>query len=160
MSVYRPSRNIEASTIEYIDHILDENDYTDVQVEKTFSRIYTIELPSICVRVGDTEHTKAELGSNTTIRKPLILIDIFATSDGQRLDLKDLLIDQLKSGWDYVEFVIVDGAVESRSRNGRIQVIGMSDTIIDLGVEKSSLDVRDRYRHLISLNCQISKLED
>ena len=160
-TVYRESRNIEASTIEYIDHILDENDYTDVTVEKTFARVYSQDTPVVCIRVGDTEHPRAELGSDQTIRKPVILVDIFADSDAQRLDLKDLLIENLKKGWDFVEFIIADGEVESRGRNGRIIVLNLSESAVDLGIDKSSmLDKHDRYRHLITLNCECSEVED
>jgi hypothetical protein len=157
---YRESRNIEASTIEFIEHILEENDYTDVRIEKTFSRVYDLpDLPVICVRVGDTEHTKVEVGSNTTIRKPLILLDIFTDNDGQRLDLKDLLLDKIKYGWDYVEFIIENGSITSRIRNGKIQVLEVSDIPVDLGIEKSQLDKHDRYRHFIQISAQLSALE-
>lgn len=159
MGTYRQSRNIEGCTIERIETILTDNNYTGVNVEKSFARVYSVSIPVICVRVGDTIHTGVEVGSNTTIRKPLILIDVFANSDGQRLDLKDLLITNLKTGWVYNEFVIVSGEVSTRTDNGRITVLSMVDSIINLGVDKSNLDVHDKFRHLISLNCQLSALE-
>ena len=92
---YRISRNIEASLIDYLNDALEAGGWS-VNVEKTFARVYSISLPSICVRVSDTIHEFVEIGDTATVRSPLVFIDIFATSDGQRLDLKDFLIEKLK----------------------------------------------------------------
>ena len=77
---YRYSRNIEASIIDYLKEQL-VVDWTDVGCEKNFARIYDLPLPSVCVRLSTTVHDKVEIGDNATKRNPLILIDIFGTSD-------------------------------------------------------------------------------
>ena len=159
MGNYRQSRSIEASTIERIQTILADNNYTGVSVEKSFARVYSIDLPVICVRVGLTVHSGIELGSVTTRRKPLILIDLFCTSDGQRLDLSNLLVSELKQGFDYVEYVIVDGEVSTRTTNGCLIVESIDDVPVELGIDKSQLDVHDRYRHLITIHASKSSLE-
>lgn len=159
MGTYRQSRNIEATCIERIETILTDNNYTGVNVEKSFARVYSIDLPVICVRVGDTIHSGVEIGSHLTKRKPLILIDVFANSDGQRLDLSNLLVSNLKQGFDYVEYVIVNGEISTRTTNGRIIVESIDDHSVDLGVDKSQLDVHDRYRHLITIHASKSSLE-
>ena len=168
---YRPSRNIEASTIEKIQSILSDNSYTGVTVVLGFKRAYSISLDSkehnaiISVRCGTTIHEGVELGSVTTKRKPLILIDIFATSDGQRLDLKDLLVANLKGGWNYTEYVITnattsaDASINTRTVNGKIRVESISDTPINFGIDKNQLDPHDRYRHLLTISCEKTKLE-
>ena len=56
MAIYRTSRSIEASIIDGINAILDANSWTNVNVEKTFSRVYDQTPPSVCIRVGDTTH--------------------------------------------------------------------------------------------------------
>jgi hypothetical protein len=160
MANYRESRNLEASTIQRIETILTDNNYSGVEVVKTLSKAYDTTLPVICVRVGDTIHSGAELGTHLTQRKPLILIDVFANSDGQKLDLKDLLISGLKSGFVYYNYVIVDGAVSTKTADGRVVIESIIDTPVDLGVNKSDLDLHDRYRWLISLHCSKTKLED
>ena len=162
---YRQTRNCESSTIERIQAILTANSYTNVSVEKVFARVYDIPLDSkegnavICVRVSDTTHSHVEAGSHLTSRHPLIIIDVFATNDGQKLDLKDLLITNLKSGYTYNEFVIVNGIVDSRTANGRIEITEFDDTPVSLDIDKSILDIHDRYRHRITLHARLSALE-
>ena len=166
----RPDRNIEASTIEKIEDILTDADWSNTTVVKGLSRAYDINLDPnksesiISVRIGLTIHQGTEVGSITTRRKPQILIDIFATSDGQRLDLKDLLIANLKGGWNYTEFtftggVTSDASVSNRTVNGKIRVESISDVKINLGIDKSQLDPRDRFRHLITLGVEKTLLE-
>jgi hypothetical protein len=170
MATYRPSRNLEASTIEEVERILDENNYTKVDVVKTFKRAYSINLDPkeknaiICVRIGNTIHNGAEIGSTTTRRKPLIIIDIFGTSQGQVLDLKDLLIAELKDGWDYTEYTITGGTtsdaeIDTRTTNGRIIVESILDTQVILSEDLASLSPHDRYRWRVTLHCHKSVLE-
>lgn len=156
--MYRQSRNIEASIIDFLTTELVTDNWT-VNVEKTFAKIYDIECPSICVRVGDTIHDRVEIGTTSTIRTVNVLLDIFATSDGQRLDLKDYLIDELKGGLVYYEYVVSNGTVQSKTANGRIRVLELDDTPIDFDVNKSDLDIHDRYRHLISLSVSLGQVE-
>ncbi len=155
---YRISRNLEASIIDFLREQL-EMQWTGVKVCKTFARIYDIELPSICIRVGTTTHEKVELGGDATIRTPNILIDIFATSDGQRLDIKDFLIEKLKSGLPYYDYIISNGTVTSKTANGRIRVLDIDDTPIDFDVDKNSLDTHDRFRHLLTLSISLGRVE-
>jgi len=159
---YRISRNLEASIIQYLQTKLEEDGWNGVNVEKTFKRVYSTEVtvPIICVRLGNTDHEFVEIGTNSTMRNPLILVDIFASSDGQRLDLKDYLISILKHGCIYYEYVINgNGEIESKIANGKIKILGIDDTIVDLNIDKDALDPKDRYRHLISLNISLDKVE-
>lgn len=168
---YRPSRNIESSIIKAIRQILIDNHFENTTVVKNFKRAYDIPLDPkeknaiICVRCGNTIYEGVELGSNTKKRKPLALIDIFAQNDGQRLDLKDLLIDKLKEGIDYIEHIVAGGATSnaeytSKKVNGKIRVESIDDTEINFGVDKRQLSPSDRYRHLISLHCAKTLLEE
>jgi hypothetical protein len=159
MGSYRISRNIEASLIEYIKEELATANLNNVNVEKTFARVYDIQLPTICVRLGDTLHPRAELGSNSTYRTPSVLIDIFATSDGNRLDLKDFLVDVLKHGFVYYEYTIANGQIQTKTENGRVQVLTIDDSTVNLNTDKNILDVHDRYRHLLSLTISTGKVE-
>lgn len=158
MGQYRPSRAIEASIIDYIIQELIGN-WDNVAVEKSFARIYSINLPSICIRLSDTTHTNVEVGSTATYRTPLVLIDLFCENDGQRLDLKDFLVETLKGGLPYYNYTIAGGKVINKVQDGRIRVISISDTPIDLGVDKDKLDPRDRYRHILTLSVSLGKVE-
>ena len=158
MGLYRISRNIEASFIDYLKPLL-LADWSFDRVEKTFARIYSIELPSVCIRVGDTIHDKAEIGDDATIRNVHVLIDLFCKSDGLRLDLKDYIIEKLKSGLDYYDYEIEAGAIKTKTQNGRIRVLTIDETLINFGTNKEALDVHDRYRHLIDLTISLGRVE-
>ena len=160
MGIYRESRNYEASVIHFIESKLVEANWTGITVLKTFAKVYEISLPSICVRLGDTVHTKVELGSDSTYREPQILIDIFAENDGQRLDLKDFLVSIFKSGLVFNEYTITNGVISDTAPTGRIRVLEISDTPLNFNTDKSDLDAKDRYRHLISLDVSTGKVEE
>lgn len=156
---YRISRNIEASLIDYLKAQLLTDGWTNINVEKTFARVYNVEVPIICLRLSDTTHEHAEIGSNATYRIPLIFIDIFGSSDGNRLDLKDYLVSILKNNISYYEYTIVNGQVQSKNQNGSISILEIRDVPINFDTNKSDLDVRDRYRHLLQLTIDLGRLE-
>lgn len=165
MAVYRISRNIEASIIEYIQTELAAAGWTGITVEKTFSRIYEIPVNTfqkqgaICIRLEDTLHQQAQIGDISTVLLPVVLVDIFATSDGQRLDLKDFLISVLNKGMPFYEYQVNGDAVTSRVQNGRIRISNIDDTPVSFGIDKSSLEVHDRYRHLLTLTISLGRVE-
>ena len=158
MGTYRTSRAIEASLIDFLKPLL-VTSWSGISVEKTFARIYDISLPSVCIRVGDTSHAKAEIGADSTIRTAQVLIDIFATSDGQRLDIKDFIIEKIKGGCIYYDYVISGGSVQSKTANGRIRVMDIDDNGVNFDQDRDRLDVHDRYRHLISLSISLGRIE-
>ena len=155
---YRQSRNIEASLVDYLTTELEES-WTGISVEKTFTRIYSITLPSVCIRVGDTVHVKAEIGAESTIRTAQVFIDIFASDDGMRLDIKDFIVEKIKGGCIYYDYVISGGSVQSKTANGRIRVIDIDDSGVNFDIDKDKLDVHDRYRSLITLSISLGRIE-
>lgn len=159
MSTYRQSRNCEASIIDGVKTILTANGWANVSVEKTFSRVYDKIPPTVCIRVGDTTHLWAEIGDNYTRREVQVLIDLFCTSDGQRLDLKDCLISNLKDGFIYYDYIINNGTIQSKIANGRISILNIIDRPIDFEIDKNELEPQDRYRHLITLTISLGKIE-
>ena len=157
---YRISRNIEASFIDYITDKLLADKWSGINVEKTFAKVYEANPPIICVRLSDTTHEKAEIGSDATYRIPLIFIDIFGTEDGNRLDLKDWAVENLKSRIPYYEYNISNKVVQSKVRNGSIRVLEIKDTPINFDTNKNDLSVQDRYRHLLTLTIDLGHVED
>ena len=155
---YRNSRNIEASLIDFLTTELEAN-WSNISVEKTFARIKDISLPSVCIRVGDTTHAKAELGGDSTIRTVQVFIDVFATSDGQRLDIKDFIVEKIKGGCIYYDYIISGGSVQSKTANGRIRVTSIEDTGVNFDIDREKLSVWDRYRHLITLSVSLGRVE-
>jgi len=165
MGVYRVSRNFEASFIQYIEAELLSAGWTKITVEKSFSKVYGIPVSTfqqtgvICVRLGDTVHDTAQVGDSSTIRRPNLLIDIFASNDGQRLDLKDFLVSILKGGLPYYEYTVSGNSITDKTQNGRIRVTNIDDTEVNLTTDKSLLAVHDRFRHLISVTTNFGRIE-
>lgn len=160
MGTYRQSRNIEASIIEFLVSELVSASFTNVNVEKAFAKVYELDLPTILVQSSDTIHNKVGIGSDSTWRNVSIFIDLYSTSDGNRLDLKDFLVSVLKSGCPYYEYTIANGAIQSKTQNGRLRVLNIADNIVNLGTDKNELDVHDRYRHQLILEISLGKVEN
>jgi len=158
VGTYRQSRDIEASLIDYLKTEISVQ-WSNISVEKTFSRIYDISLPSVCIRVGDTSHTKAEIGGDSTIRTVQVFIDVFASSDGQRLDIKDFIVEKIKGGCVYYDYVISGGTIQSKTANGRLRVVSIEDTGVNFDIDKEKLDPHDRYRTLITLSISLGRVE-
>lgn len=158
MGHYRYSRNIEASFIDYLKPLL-QTDWGFDRVEKGFGEIYKIELPSICVRVRDAIHSKVQIGDDSTTREVPVVIDIFATDDGLKLDLKDYLIEKLKNGLEYYEYEIENSQVKNKVQNGRIRVLTIGETPIDFDTNKENLDLHDRFRYLLTLTISLGRVE-
>ena len=158
---YRPSRNIEASIIDYLTTNLDADWTTPtVNVEKTFANVSGDNLPVVLVRTSDVDHEGHEIGSSLTKRFPLMLIDVYCKNDGQKLDIVDYLVKKLKAGLLYYTYAIADGVVQTKTLAGRIRVeLPIRVTHVDLNVDKSDLSVVDRFHSLISLSCSINILE-
>lgn len=157
MARYRESRNIEASLIEYIETQINAS-WDNINTINQFERAYDIELPVVAVRLEDTDWNPAEIGSNNKYTNETILIDIFASNDGQRMDLKDFIIDAIKDGCKYYQYTISNGEVTEKTELGRLRVLDLEDTPINFSTQKSELAVHDRYRHLINLTVSTGKV--
>ena len=158
MGVYRKSRAIEASIIDYLTTEL-QSQWSDMRIEKSFAGIFKVSLPSICIRCGVTNHEKVEIGSDATTRTPQVLIDIFASDDGMRLDVKDFIIEKIKAGCIYYNYTIAGGVVQSKVADGRIRVLDIDDIPINFTEDRNTLDSHDRYRHLLTLSISLGKVE-
>ena len=156
---YRPTRNQEASIIDYLKTNFDE-DWSNISVEKSFSKVYDQTLPVICVRLGNVTHNAVEIGTNSIYRSSQLLIDIFAENDGQKLDLVDYIVSKLKDGCDYNEYTIEHGAVKSKTKSGRIIFNKPIEvTHINFSEDRNTLDEHDKYRSLITVEIRIGKVE-
>ena len=89
---YRISRNLEASFIDFLETTLAESPYswTGINVIKGFAHAYELPTPTIAVRAENTVYDKVEIGSNSFTRTVQVFVNLFADSDGLRLDLKFL----------------------------------------------------------------------
>lgn len=157
MGVYRASRNYEISTTSFLTTQINAN-FTGVNVYRSHGEVTDNNLPCVTVRRGLITHNRVELGSFSTRREVLLLIDIFGTSEGNLLDLTDFVVSQLKGSWNYLEFTVT-GGVSSSTITGKINCVSISDEPVNLGVDKSDLDRVDKYRSLLSVVCTANKVE-
>ena len=155
MSLYRLSRNVEASFIDYVAQQLTADGWHDIRTEKSFAEVYKGTLPCICINVLDRPVNKLEIGSTTIFKDLTVEIRIFATSDGQRLDLADWLIDKVLPGIVYYQYEVVSGVVSHKTNLGRINILAVPQHKKEL-VNTENLVKEDRYRHLITLDCRVA----
>lgn len=152
---YRISRNIEASLIDRITANLVTDGWTGIYVEKTSAEIYGGHFPAILVSVQEIRPEKLEIGSKTNLKYFTIYIRIFASNDGQRLDLSDWLLDKLEDDTDYYVYTITSGVVSSKVKSGKIVSTRWLDNRKEL-VNTENLEKIDKYRHLLSFEAIIA----
>lgn len=153
--MYRISRNIEASLIDGITANLTTDGWTGIRTEKSFAEVYKGTLPCICINVSELRPQKLEIGSKTNLKYFTVNIKIFATSDGQRLDLADWLFDELEDDFTYYTYTITNGVVSAKVSAGKIVVTKWFDNRKEL-TNTENLIKADRYRQLLSFECLIS----
>jgi len=159
-SYFRISRNIELSLLYYLETNL-ATDWSGTTLCKTFKQVFTknVSLPIVCVRLSDTASVRLEIGSNTLLNSHLLIIDIFARSDGQRLDMADYIKDKIKDGWVHYDHSHPSGSNTTLTRvaNGRDMVIDyVVDSKIDFGLD--NVDEKDQFRHTISVRVRPATL--
>ena len=155
--MYRNYRNLEASLIDFITAQLAIDGWTGIRVEKSFAEVYKTgaTLPCICVSMEESDPYRREIGSDSYLEDILTSIRIFATSDGQRLDLASWMLSKVIPGVDYYEYVIVNGVVSTKTLKGRIFTLEVTVNRKELK-NVDNLDVIDRYRHIISFRCRVA----
>ena len=154
-SYFREGRNVELSTIYYIETSIN-SDWTNMTVVKRFTDAYKAALPVIAISMFDTVNTRQEIGNTALSNTYVIAIDIFAKSDGQRIDIADYLINQLKDCWTYYTHSQTPGSPETLTRTptDKLHVEKfVSNRKVDLGDE--GVDVYDRFRGYIEIEVSL-----
>ena len=150
MGHYSTTRNCELSTLKFIEDNL-ATDWSGVSICKSWSQLDKVANPVVCVSLTDTNYNREELGSTTYRNDYVFTIDIFATSDGMRIDLSDWLMNTINSGWTY--YTIAQSAPKSRTLTyiaaGKCRI----DSILDNSkVELGQVgDIKDKYHQSIVL---------
>jgi len=149
MAYFRETRNVELSCISHLTTQINAN-WSGVSVVKSFQDATAAAIPVVCVRLLDTSSRTREIGATTLNHTYNIIIDIFAKSDGQRLDLADFLTDLIKDGWVYYEHGHVPGHPDqlNTTANGRVHFEGLLENRRIDFVE--TVADQDKYRHIIS----------
>jgi hypothetical protein len=155
MSYFREARCVELSIIDYIETQINAN-WTGITTVKAFQDAYKASLPVISVALGPIDPNKKEIGSTDTIEDYTINIDIFAKSDGQKIDLASFILTQLKVGCVYYEYSQTSGAPETLTKvaNGRLRVTRfLGNYPVDFGGD--GVNKYDQHRFFIS--CQVRR---
>jgi len=148
---FTETRNCELSTLYYLETQL-ASAWSGVTLVKSFNKAYAkdVSLPVVAVALEDISTERREIGTTAINNLYTIAIDIFATSDGMRLDLVDFIINQLKDGWTYYIYSHPSGsnATLDKTADGKIRVNSfVENTRVE--ISEYSQDVKDRYRHTI-----------
>ena len=153
--MYRNYRNLEATLIDKITADLLSDGWTGIRVEKAFAEIYKGTLPAICVSMEESDVLSREIGSKSYLENILVSIRIFATSDGQRLDLASWMLSKIMAGFNYYEYVITSGVVSSKTLAGGITILETTANRKELK-NTENLDAIDRYRHVLTFKMRVS----
>lgn len=154
-NLFREPRNVELSTVYYLETEI-VKDWTGISIVKSFKEATKATLPVVCVTLLDNNPTWREIGSHVIVSIYGITIDIYATSNGQRLDLADYILNKIRVGWVYYEHSQTVGDPDSltRTANGRVELRTITeDTKLDFG---DDVDSRDKFRHSISCQVRVS----
>ena len=159
---YRPSRNIVATLIDYFTTEIDLA-WSNIEVVNSFADAQSIDIipqkAVVCIRVLDTDYLEVEIGSELRYRKIFVVIDIYASGEGQRLDLKDFIISKLVT-MTYYEYVITSGVVSSKTATGKLILPSdIKDNIVNTNVDKASLPIQEQNRHRITAKLKLNKVE-
>ena len=150
------ARNVELSTVYYLETQIDGS-WSGVSVVKTRPDATKDSLPVVAVSLFDEAPNRYEIGSTSLWEEYSIKVEIFARSDGQRLDLAEFIKTQLNSNWTYYTHSNASGAtgVLERSSAGKIAIQNfIQHSKIDFGED---VDVYDRHRHIIVITVKIKE---
>jgi hypothetical protein len=155
-SYFQTNRDVELSTIYYLETQIDAS-WSNVEVTKMMpnvgkTRVTSLpDRPIVVARLLEQDTSRFEVGNTRLSNKYNIIIDIFARSDGQRIDLAGFILDKLKDSWTYYEHSHTSGDPTSldRSADGKI--------LVDEFMQNRKIQIFDnpeefdKFRHFMSI---------
>ncbi len=149
-------RNVELSTIYFLETQVNA-DWTGISVIKAKRNAPAIDPPVITVKVLSVLPKLKEIGSRTLDNSYNIILDVYATSDGQKLDLAQYLEDKVILDWTYYLHSQESGntGVLSRVSNGKIAWQSFTQhTSIDF---VDTVEKPDRFRYVLAFNVRVNQ---
>lgn len=142
-------RNLEASLKDHLDELAEEDELS-VNIRVGRKNDSDFELPCIVCYFESETSDRIELGSNNTLDRKLFIFDIFATSEGERLDLAEWLKEAIRNGWKWYSYHPnqEDPINPTKSKQGRVTINFLTNSRITLG---NNVDPIDAYRHRITV---------
>ena len=153
-------RNLENSLKDFLDAQITTDSVTDingnavpVRVGRKYDNDWT--LPCISLYVEAETSPRLEIGSNLTDDRFLIILDIYATNSGERLDLSRWLKEALKDGWRYYSYSYnaLDPESPTKVAGGLVALNFLTNGRVNLG---QNVDIMDAHRQRITINVWIS----
>ena len=152
-------RNIENSLADFLTAQITADNVTDIngnavslRVSRKVNKNWT--LPCITLYFESETAVRAFVGSNQRDDRQLLILDIFATNEGERLDLAKWLTDTINDGWRYYSYTANPANPDSPTKvaGGWVNVDFETNGRVDLGQD---VDQFDAHRHRISINVWI-----
>ena len=123
-----------------------------VRVGRRESLDWTI--PCISVYYESETAPRLFIGENTRDDQQLMIIDIYAENEGQRLDLAKWVTDTINNGWRYYTYVVNPSTPETptKTAGGWVSLDFVTNMRVKLG---ENVDPSDAHRHRISIRVWI-----
>jgi hypothetical protein len=160
MLAWQLYRNLENSLKEFLDNRIIEDSVTDIKGNLIPIRIGRREendwsIPCITFYFESETAPRLEIGSNKRDDNQLIIIDIYASDEGERLDLTKWLVDTINDGFRYYSYASdsINREHPAKVEGGWVNVDFLTNIRINLG---QNIDPIDAHRQRISILAWIS----
>lgn len=155
--------NIEQSLFDFLKsaiqtgniQVLDDNGTAkdvNVRVGNKFDKEWS--LPTIQIfHDSNPSAPRESVGSERRDTRYLIIIDIRANNETNRLNIADWVTDTINDGFPFYEYTM-NGNSPTKILKGECPFDFVTNTKVNLGLDA---DLIDKYRHRISISCWISR---
>ena len=153
-------RNIQASLYDFLTEEAVIDSLTDIDDKTVTFRVgrknsNDWEIPTISFYVESETRDRLEIGSNNRLKKYLIIFDIYASCELDRLELANWLEDTINDGWQ--NYIYTDNSVNPdspiKTKDGWVGLNYLSNTRVVLGDNVAQIDA---HRHRITINAWIT----
>ena len=156
---WRLYRNLENSFKDFLDTsiasdgLVDENGSAiPVRIGRKNDSDWTI--PFFSVYMESETLDNFEIGSNLKDDRQLIVLDVYASNEGERLDLTKWLVDTINDGFRYYSYTYNSVTPESPTKvaGGWANIKFLTNTRINLGQNVAKADA---HRHQVTVSVWI-----
>jgi hypothetical protein len=134
------------------DHLdeLAEDDGLSINIRVGRKNNSDFTLPCITCYFESETNERLEIGSNNTFDRKLFIFDIFATGEGERLDLAEWLKEAIRNGWKWYSYVPNESTPfePTKTEEGRVSINFLTNMRVTLG---DNVDPIDQFRHRITV---------
>ena len=148
-------RNEENSLRDFLTTEISNDGITDINGNAIPVRVGRKEddnwtLPCIAVYFESETAPRFEIGSNNRDDRQLMIIDIFATDEGERVDLAKWVTDTINDGFRYYTYTVNQSTPESPDKvaGALLNVDFLTNGRVNLG---QNVDQFDAHRHQITI---------